>query len=208
MNLSRESGLHRAALRARKALDELRREGVIDIAQAALAKDQLAAMKPFATPRRPEALHLALRYERLVREGKVRAPRTSIPHSRQRRPWLQEQVTRLARRYLNSFRAPAQGRSPSWSRSAGSLRELQRHSREVGSARFDGATAAQLQTAPLTTSPAQLQTAPLETSAAQLQTAPLETSAAQLQTAPLETSAAQLQTAPLETSAALLTSRA
>jgi penicillin-binding protein 1C len=143
MNLSRESGLHRAALRARKALDELRREGVIDIAQAALAKDQLAAMKPFATPRRPEALHLALRYERLVREGKVRAASDFDPRIHASVDLgLQEQVTRLARRYLNSFRgAGARQVAVMVAERGGASANSNAILAEVGSARFDGATA-------------------------------------------------------------------
>jgi len=45
--------------------------GALDPAQAALAKARLAAMKRIAPPRRPETLHLALRYERLAREGRI-----------------------------------------------------------------------------------------------------------------------------------------
>jgi penicillin-binding protein 1C len=143
MNLSRESGLHRAALRARKALDELRREGVIDIAQAALAKDQLAAMKPFATPRRPEALHLALRYERLMREGKIKAASDFDPRIHASVDLgLQEQVTRLARRYLNSFRgAGARQVAVMVAERGGASANSNAILAEVGSARFDGATA-------------------------------------------------------------------
>ncbi len=106
MNLARESGLRRAAARARRALDRLEADGVLDPAQAALAHSQLAAMRPLALPRRPDHLHLALRYERLLREGRIAPASPQDPRIHATIDLaLQSEVARLARRYLNGFRA-------------------------------------------------------------------------------------------------------
>ncbi len=142
MNLARESGLRRAAHRARKALEELQREGVIDSAQAALAINQLAAMKPFAAPRRPEALHLALRYEKLLHEGRIKAVSENdyrIHATVDLR--LQEQITRLARRYLSVFRGAGARQVAVMvaERCAAPAIAANTILAEVGSARFDGA---------------------------------------------------------------------
>ncbi len=105
MNLARESGLSRASARAARALDELTRLGALDPAQAALAKAQLTAMKPIAPLRRPETLHLALRYERLTREGRIEAASRYDPRIHASIDLgVEEEVARLARRYLNGFR--------------------------------------------------------------------------------------------------------
>ena len=105
MNITRESGLRAAAARARRAIDRLEAEGAIDAMQANMARNELGAMRPLEHKRRPAALHLALRYERLVREGRVRAissydPRVfaTIDLS------VQRDATQLARRYLSTFR--------------------------------------------------------------------------------------------------------
>ncbi len=105
MNLAQESGLRRAAARARRALDRLAAEGAIEPAQAALARSQLAALRPLVLPRRPEHLHLALRYEKLLREGRIApaAPQDPRIHATIDLG-LQNEVARLARRYLNNFR--------------------------------------------------------------------------------------------------------
>ena len=105
MNLSREGGLSRASTRAARALDELTRMGALDPAQAALAKARLAAMKPIAPPRRPETLHLALRYERLAREGRIVAASPYDPRIHASIDLgVEEEVALMARRYLNGFR--------------------------------------------------------------------------------------------------------
>jgi penicillin-binding protein 1C len=62
-------------------------------------------MRPFAAKRRPEALHLALRYERLAREGRVRAASRYDPRIHATIDLVVEGETmRLARRYLSIFR--------------------------------------------------------------------------------------------------------
>jgi penicillin-binding protein 1C len=105
MNLARESGLSRASTRAARVLDELTRMGALDSAQAALAKAQLAAMKPITPPRRPETLHLALRYERLAHEGRIAAASPYDPRIHASIDLgVEEEVARLARRYLSGFR--------------------------------------------------------------------------------------------------------
>ncbi len=105
MNLANEKGLERAKRRAASALDELAREGHIDAAQALAAKAQLNAMRPLPLKRRPpEALHLALRFERLVRDGLLQAPaRDPILHASVDLA-VETRVAALARRYLDAFR--------------------------------------------------------------------------------------------------------
>jgi penicillin-binding protein 1C len=106
MNIARESGLRLAVSRARRALDQLEREGALDAPQVALARRQLAQMRPLQIPRRPEALHLALRYEALVREGRIGVASPSDPRIHASIDLaLQMEATRLARRYLNGFRS-------------------------------------------------------------------------------------------------------
>jgi penicillin-binding protein 1C len=136
MNLARESGLSRASRRAARALDELTRMGALEPAQAALAKAQLAAMKPIAPPRRPETLHLALRYERLAREGRIKAESPYDPRIHASIDLgVEEEVARLARRYLNGFRGAGARQV--------AVMVAERPSNtivaEVGSARFGGA---------------------------------------------------------------------
>ncbi len=136
MNLAREGGLSRASTRAARALDELTRMGALDLAQAALAKAQLAAMKPIAPPRRPETLHLALRYERLAREGRIEAASPYDPRIHASIDLgVEEEVALTARRYLNGFRGAGARQV--------AVMVAERPSNtivaEVGSARFGGA---------------------------------------------------------------------
>lgn len=105
MNITRESGLRRAVSRARYALDRLEADGALDAAQAALARRELATMRPLAMKHRPQMLHLALRYERLARDGRVRAaspcdPRISATIDLD----VETRVGALTRRYLSLFR--------------------------------------------------------------------------------------------------------
>ena len=104
MNLSRESGMKRAVARATRAIDALARQGSLDREQAALAKTQLLAMRPIETPKRPQALHLALRYAQFLREGRIEAaphdPRINASIDLD----LETRIARLARRYLDGFR--------------------------------------------------------------------------------------------------------
>lgn len=73
MNLLKPEGLNRAIRRGRSALDELARQGVIDPVELADAKKQLGAMKAPTILRRPDALHVALLYEKLARDGRLAA---------------------------------------------------------------------------------------------------------------------------------------
>ncbi|WP_245299964.1 transglycosylase domain-containing protein [Methylocystis bryophila] len=104
MNLARASGLRRAATRAARAIDALARQRALDREEAALAKAQLLAMRPIETPKRPQALHLALRYAQLLREGRIEAE----PHDPRLHASidldLETRMERLARRYLDGFR--------------------------------------------------------------------------------------------------------
>ena len=148
MNLAREGGLSRASARAARALDELSRIGALDPVQAALAKAQLAAMKPIAPPRRPETLHLALRYERLAREGRIEAASPYDPRIHASIDLgVEEEVALMARRYLNGFRgAGARQVAVMVAERGATLESAARNIggantilAEVGSARFGGA---------------------------------------------------------------------
>jgi penicillin-binding protein 1C len=106
MNITRESGLKLAAARARYALARLEEEGVLAAAQAALARAELDHMRPLDAKRRPETLHLALRYEALAREGLARPVsdgdrRINATIDME----VERDVLRLARRYLSNFRS-------------------------------------------------------------------------------------------------------
>ncbi|MGD9544515.1 MAG: transglycosylase domain-containing protein [Methylocystis sp.] len=105
MNITRASGLRLATARARHALARLEEEGALDAAQAALARVELDHMRPLDAKRRPETLHLALRYEALAREGLAR-PRADDDRRIQATIDMdvERDVLRLARRYLSNFR--------------------------------------------------------------------------------------------------------
>jgi penicillin-binding protein 1C len=107
LNPLRPSGLALAIRRGARALDELARQGVIDGAELALAHRQLAALTPPPPPRRPDALHVVLRYENLLK-GQAptvgREPRVRATIDLE----IQREVTVLARRYLAIWRG--QGR--------------------------------------------------------------------------------------------------
>ncbi len=106
MNIARESGLTLAATRARYAIARLEAEGALDSAQAALARAELDHMRPFDARRRPETLHLALRYEALAREGLARpvADDDRRIHATIDMD-IERDALRLARRYLATFRS-------------------------------------------------------------------------------------------------------
>ncbi len=105
MNISRASGLRIAVERARHAIAVLEEDGALDAAQAEMARRELAAMQPFAIKRRPEALHLALRYERLFREGRVRASSSEDPRIFATIDLaLERDIAQISRRYLALFR--------------------------------------------------------------------------------------------------------
>jgi len=106
MNLFRESGLSLARARAARALNYLAHENLVEPGQIALATKQLATLRPIGAARRPGALHLSLRYEKLAHDGLV-APAAAhdsrigatIDLS------LQEKLALLARRYLSLWRS-------------------------------------------------------------------------------------------------------
>ncbi|WP_424361587.1 transglycosylase domain-containing protein [Methylocystis parvus] len=105
MNITRESGLRLAKERARYAIAQLEQSAALDATQAEMARRELAAMKPFEAKRRPDMLHLALRYERLAREGRVHA---ASPYDQRIQATIDLSIERdaaqLARRYLSIFR--------------------------------------------------------------------------------------------------------
>jgi penicillin-binding protein 1C len=138
MNLARWSGLKRATKRATRAIDALLRENKIDPQQATLAKAQLAAMKPLSLPRRPdEALHLALRFERLVRNGVIVAPADDPRIHASIDLQTEQRIGALARRYLNAFRDAGARQVAVMIAERGSNAVLA----EVGSARYGGGLA-------------------------------------------------------------------
>lgn len=105
MNPLRPDGLSRAMRRGHRMLDELARQNVINATELALAHRQLTALPPPTTPRRPDALHMALRYEAMVREGKLRPTLLHDPRMFATLDLgVQSNVTRLAARYLNAWR--------------------------------------------------------------------------------------------------------
>jgi penicillin-binding protein 1C len=105
MNIAREEGLRLAAARARRAIERLTKEGALDEAQAALALRELASMRPPTLKRRPDMLHLALRYEHLVREGRLGATSPFEPRINATIDLgVEDRVAQLARRYLALFR--------------------------------------------------------------------------------------------------------
>jgi penicillin-binding protein 1C len=104
MNPLRPDGLARAIRRGQGMLNELRRKGVIGAAELALARRQLASLRPQA-PRRPDALHVVLRYEALAAEGQLPIPSPFDPRVRASIDLdIQKQASNLARRYLNGWR--------------------------------------------------------------------------------------------------------
>ncbi|MGJ0511851.1 transglycosylase domain-containing protein, partial [Methylocystis sp.] len=105
MNISRESGLSLATARAHHAIARLENDGALDAAQAALARAELDHMRPLDAKRRPETLHLALRYETLARDGLARPVAEGDRRISATIDLAVEQdVLRLARRYLSNFR--------------------------------------------------------------------------------------------------------
>ncbi|QGM98171.1 transglycosylase domain-containing protein [Methylocystis parvus] len=105
MNLTHESGLRLAKERALYAIAQLEKEGALDATQAELARRELSAMRPFEGKRRPDTLHLALRYERLAHEGRLHP--ASIYDQRIHATIdlaVEREAAQLARRYLSIFR--------------------------------------------------------------------------------------------------------
>ena len=119
-------------------------------------------MKPIAPPRRPETLHLALRYERLAREGRIEAASPYDPRIHASIDLgVEEEVALMARRYLNGFRgAGARQVAVMVAERGATLESAARNIggantilAEVGSARFGGAGAGAFDFTRVTRSP-------------------------------------------------------
>ncbi len=105
MNLLRPDGLNRAIRRGQRALAELARQGVINAVEHADARRQLDAIQAPNALRRPGALHVALFYERMVREGRISPNSAYDPRVRATVDLaLQKETHRLARKYLAPWR--------------------------------------------------------------------------------------------------------
>lgn len=113
MNPMRPDGLARAIRRGHRMLDELARRRVIDAAECALAHRQLTEIhQPMPPRRRPDALHAALRYQRLVQEGGVRIASAFDPRIRTSLDLeIQEKAARLTRRHLAAWRDAGAGQA-------------------------------------------------------------------------------------------------
>lgn len=105
MNLLKPEGMSRARARGARALDELARRGVIDAVEHAAARRQLANMHRPPAPRRPDALHAVLHYERLARAGRIAPNSRYDPRIRATLDLsLQARAQHLARRYVDQWR--------------------------------------------------------------------------------------------------------
>ena len=105
LNPLHPEGLARAIRRGHGMLDELARQDVITPAELGLAHRQLAVLPPPRVLRRPDAMHVVLRYDALVREGNIRPVSRFDPRIHASIDLaLQGQVTDIARRYQRAFR--------------------------------------------------------------------------------------------------------
>jgi penicillin-binding protein 1C len=106
MNPLRPDGLARAKRRGHRMLDELARQKVIDEAELALARKQLAELPLPVPSRRPDALHAVMRYEAMAREGRLDPPVPTDPRIRATIDLdVQRKVMALARRYIAVWNA-------------------------------------------------------------------------------------------------------
>ena len=105
MNLLKPDGLNRAIRRGQRALEELARQGVINAIELADARKQLAAIHAPNALRRPDALHAALFYERMVRESRIQPASPYDPRVHATIDLaLQSRAKTLARRLLGPWR--------------------------------------------------------------------------------------------------------
>jgi penicillin-binding protein 1C len=105
MNITRESGLRRAISRADYAIDKLARNGSIDSFQADLAHKELRSMRPVEQKHRPEALHLALRYEKFVQEsGSADVSKYDPRIDATIDLATEDDITQISRKYLSYYR--------------------------------------------------------------------------------------------------------
>ena len=106
MNPLRPEGLRRAIQRGHQMLDVLLKQKVIDADEAEIAHRQLDKVQMPNLPRRPDALHLILRYHDLIENGQISPASASAPliHTTIDLA-LQADVTALARQYLDHWRS-------------------------------------------------------------------------------------------------------
>ncbi len=98
-------GLMRAVRRAGQALDELARQGEIPADELAVARMQLAQMRPLHAPRRPDAYHAILRLRDMVARDGARDLDPRDPRVRTRLDLgIQRQVTQILRQQLQEWR--------------------------------------------------------------------------------------------------------
>ncbi|MDE2362969.1 MAG: transglycosylase domain-containing protein [Hyphomicrobiales bacterium] len=105
MNLLRPEGLNRAIRRGQRALDELARQGVIGPVELAEARRRLSRIQTPAALRRPDDPHVALLYERLVRDGKLAPSNACDPRIHATIDLrLQARAKQLARKLIGPWR--------------------------------------------------------------------------------------------------------
>lgn len=106
MNPLRPAGLRRAIQRGHQMLDALAKQKIIRADEAEIAHRQLADMRMPDLPRRPDALHLILRYHDLIENGQIAPVSANTPliHTTIDLT-LQADVTALARQYLDRWRS-------------------------------------------------------------------------------------------------------
>ncbi|WP_246724665.1 transglycosylase domain-containing protein [Rhizobium phaseoli] len=106
MNPLRPEGLRRAIHRGHQMLDALAKQKIIRADEAEIAHRQLDQMRMPDIPRRPDALHLILRFHDLIENGQITPASTSTPliHTTIDLT-LQADVTALSRQYLDHWRS-------------------------------------------------------------------------------------------------------
>ncbi|MBB6485853.1 transglycosylase domain-containing protein [Rhizobium lusitanum] len=106
MNPLRPDGLRRAVQRGHQVLDVLQAQKIIRTDEAEIAHRQLNELRMPDLPRRPDALHVILRYHDLIETGRIKpaAANTPLIHTTIDLS-LQRDVTALSRRFLDSWRS-------------------------------------------------------------------------------------------------------
>lgn len=106
MNPLRPEGLRRAVQRGHHILDALAKQKIIPAGEAEIAHRQLDDMRMPTLPRRPDALHLILRYHDLIENGRITPVTAAAPLIHTTIDLgLQADVTALARDYLDGWRS-------------------------------------------------------------------------------------------------------
>jgi penicillin-binding protein 1C len=102
MNPLHRSGIERARSRGGRMLDEIARQGVIDETELALARQQLAAIRPPAPPRRPDAIHAVLKLSALIEKAPLSATDPRVKASID--VDIQKDVAASTRKFVNEWR--------------------------------------------------------------------------------------------------------